>query len=126
MKPETTLKELLIPPFRDGGIGQIICGVNKVHFNETRLIDIRGWGYFQNFENGEQLQDDFCAFVVTALNEKAAREWGARKRWVEYYEGGILFSECPNCKIKRAKNKTAYLYCPICGERLDPPEGSDG
>ena len=71
-----TLQELLKPPFVNGGIGQIICRVNKVHFNITRLIDIRGWGYFQNFENGEQLQDKFTDFVIDALNEKWERDYG--------------------------------------------------
>ena len=72
-----TLKEILKPPFRAdvyGGTGHIHCGVNKVNYDETRVLDVRGWGFFQNFENGEQLQDEFAEWVVAALNEKWGRE----------------------------------------------------
>ena len=110
-----TLKELLKPPF-----WMDEDGVVRSHIPDSaehRLICIPVL---------PKNNPEILTFILEAFTEKAAREWGERKRWVEYYEGGILFSECPNCKIKRAKNKTAYLYCPICGERLDPPEGSDG
>jgi hypothetical protein len=45
-----------------------------VYDGNTRLLDIRGWGFFQYYENGEQLQDEFKEFVVQALNEKWMRE----------------------------------------------------
>jgi hypothetical protein len=64
-----TLKELLKPPFHHDG-----TSTGMVYDGNTRLLDIRGWGFFQNYENGEQLQDEFKKFVVQALNEKWNRE----------------------------------------------------
>jgi hypothetical protein len=47
-----------------------------VYDGNARLLDIRGWGFFQNYENGEQLQDEFKEFVVQALNEKWDKDVG--------------------------------------------------
>jgi hypothetical protein len=69
MKPATTLRELLKPPFHHDG-----ASTGMVYDGNTRLLDIRGWGFFQYYENGEQLQDEFKEFVVQALNEKWERE----------------------------------------------------
>jgi len=86
MNPATTLKQLLKPPFFHDGVD----GIGFIYDGNTRLIDIpgfstsddkdshvaniRGWGFFQYYENGEQLQDEFKEFVVQALNEKWERE----------------------------------------------------
>jgi hypothetical protein len=69
MKPATTLRELLKPPFHHDG-----SSTGMVYDDNTRLLDIRGWGFFQYYENGAQLQDEFKEFVVQALNEKWDRE----------------------------------------------------
>jgi hypothetical protein len=69
VKPATTLKELLKPPFHHDG-----TPTSMVYDGNSRLLDIRGWGFFQYYENGEQLQDEFKEFVVQALNEKWERE----------------------------------------------------
>jgi hypothetical protein len=75
----STLKEVLRPPFYHDqcACGEVYVGVNKVHFNSTRIAQVRGWGFFQNFKNGEQLQDEFKDFLVQALNEKWEREYGS-------------------------------------------------
>jgi hypothetical protein len=70
MKPATTLRKLLKPPFHHDDVP----GIGMIYDGNTRLIDIRGWGFFQYYENGEQLQDEFREFVVQALNEKWERE----------------------------------------------------
>jgi hypothetical protein len=69
IKPATTLWELLKPPFYHDA-----TRTGMVYDGNTRLLDIRGWGFFQYYENGEQLQDEFKEFVVQALNEKWSRE----------------------------------------------------
>jgi hypothetical protein len=69
IKPATTLRELLWSPFRHDG-----TPTGMVYDGNARLLDIRGWGFFQYYENGEQLQDEFKEFVVQALNEKWERE----------------------------------------------------
>ena len=85
MKPATTLKKVLKPPFYHGGLGEIFEGNTRImqvpgyvcdDVNETdsHLAKIRGWGFLQYFENGAQLQDEFIDFVVQALNEKWERE----------------------------------------------------
>jgi hypothetical protein len=74
VKPATALRELLKPPFHHDG-----TSTGMVYDGNTRLLDIRGWGFFQNYENGEQLQDEFKEFVVQALNEKWNREQEAGK-----------------------------------------------
>ena len=85
MKPATTLKELLKPPFFHDhcGCGEVFCGVNKADYKTSRLAQIRGWGFFQYFENGEQLQDEFKEFVVQALNEKWERDFGEPLKWLK-------------------------------------------
>jgi hypothetical protein len=35
-----------------------------------RLLDIRGWGFFQYYENGAEFQDAFRDWVTKAINEK--------------------------------------------------------
>jgi hypothetical protein len=70
MKPAATLRKLLKPPFHHDDIP----GIGMIHDGNTQLVDIRGWGFFQYYENGEQLQDEFKEFVVQALNEKWERE----------------------------------------------------
>jgi len=79
---KATLKEILKPPFRHDhcGCGEVFVDVNKVHFSDTRIMQIRGWGFFQNFENGAELQDEFKDFVVQALNEKWERDNLKQKR----------------------------------------------
>ena len=119
------LKDLIKPPFSHCGTG---CGhvtakviTSKGEESFTRLLDIRGWGYFQNFENGAALQDAFKDWIVEALNEKVEREWEERKRWVDIIGDSSSYNyyQCPACMISRAKISN---YCSNCGLRLDPPE----
>jgi hypothetical protein len=70
IKPATTLRKLLKPPFHHDDVP----GIGMIYDGNTRLIDIRGWGFFQYYKNGEQLQDEFKEFVVQSLNEKWERE----------------------------------------------------
>ena len=69
----------------------------------------------------EKLLYAITEFATEALNEKAEREWGERKRW-GYYKtaAGNMRFHCPEC---RCKSCVAHNYCPSCGVRLDPPEG---
>jgi hypothetical protein len=69
IKPAATLQELLKPPFHHDGTPS-----GMVYDGNTRLLDIRGWGFFQYYENGARLQDEFKEFVVQALNETWERE----------------------------------------------------
>jgi len=117
MKP--TLEEVLKPPFRHDGVaesGEVYVGVNKVHFSDTRIMQVRGWGFFQNFENGEQLQDEFKDFAVAALNEKWERDFGEPLRWENRFNGSC---SCPGCQNF---SHISTKYCPSCGRRLLPPK----
>ena len=119
-----TLKDLLMPPFRGDHI-HILCGVNEVHYEETRVIDIRGWGYFQKFENGDQIQDELRDFTVAALNEKAAREWGERKRLIE------AIAKSPHCGNfiyyidKYIEGLRFAETCRLCPEQYDVFDKTD-
>jgi len=127
MKPE--LKEILKPPFRHDhcGTGEVFVHVNKVHFSDTRIMQIRGWGFFQNFENGAELQDEFKDFAVAALNEKWERDFGEPLRWK--YSSLCRAIECPTCgQLFTIGDKPAwerYAYCACCGRRLLPPKEAD-
>ena len=118
MNPETTLQEVLKPPFMlDDAEMTFLYDDNGHH-----LLDIRGWGFFQKFENGAQLQDEWSRWVRNALNEKAAREWGVRKRWVRNIGQHYKCPVCGNGWLLLEK-QASVPFCCQCGERLDPPEG---
>ena len=86
------LQELIKPPFYHDGTA---CGF--IYDGNTRIVDVcgykseddreksgndshlakqRGWGFFRYFENGDELQDAFKDFLVSALNEKWERDFG--------------------------------------------------
>jgi hypothetical protein len=105
MKPATTLRELLKPPFyRDG------TDTGMVYDGNAWLLDIRGWGFFRYYENGEQLQDEFKEFVVQALNEK----WNREKPHDP--EADV---SCFGCK-HLYERKPGYYMCEDKGWSVDP------
>ena len=123
MKPAATLKDTLKPPFTHckTGAGHILCGTVD---GQRRFADVRGWGFFQYFENGGELQDTFKDFLVEALNEKWERDYGEPLRWeIIIIDSGnnLKIGECPKCK-KTCNYTKKYNYCPSCGTWLLPPE----
>lgn len=52
-------------PLKYDSYGQMIWDSNNHH-----LVDIRGWGFLQYFEDGELAQDAFGQMIVDAFNEK--------------------------------------------------------
>lgn len=72
------LKEIIKFPFKHHGIGEIHCNTTTREDGlvyRPRLLQIRGWGFFQYFKGkGEQLQDEFTDWVISALNEKGERD----------------------------------------------------
>lgn len=38
------------------------------------ILDMRGWGRLQYFENGDQIQDRLAEYVAAAINEKLERD----------------------------------------------------
>ena len=121
-----TLKDILKPPFKDSGCGMIIDAQGITCLNDSdSVVGIRGGGFFSHYEKGDKLQDEWTKFVVAALNEKWAREYGERKRWIKAgakiasIAGNVYPYFCPVCRFLQ-DNKSSY--CPYCGEPLDPPE----
>ena len=138
MKNKTTLKDVLKPPFTCDRIGMIydansrfidVPGINSNKENPESwqgeaVAKTRGWGVFQYYENGEELQDAFMEFIVDALNEKWERDFGEPLRWIRLVKAGVNDrNTCPNCKVNRAK---ATNFCPSCGVRLLPPGEDNG
>jgi hypothetical protein len=145
MKPATTLKKLLKPPFYH----ENVPGIGFIHDGNTRLMDvpgfsgdedpkdshladIRGWGFFQYFENGEQLQDEFKDIVAKALNEYWEKHYGEPLRWevcdTNHPERGPL--TCPYCGFygypdidDYTKSRGSWEFCPSCGKRVKKLEG---
>jgi hypothetical protein len=121
MKPATTLKDLLKPPFSIYPLGEIV----DASFDHYVLMSVHGrtaeglWGLFSKYENGDRLYEEFKEFVVSALNEKWEREYGEPLRW--WKRDGYWKCRCPKC-LKDAMD--FYDYCPSCGQRLLPPEGN--
>jgi len=119
MKPTATLKDILKPPFTHCGtpVGNVTCGTVE---GLRRLADVRGWGFFQYFENGEALQDEFKDFLVAAMNEKWERDFGDKSFWIEqtWEKGGSTYV-CPECDVMHQWESD---YCPSCGTRLLPSE----
>ena len=73
-----TLKDILKPPFVSGG-GHVCCEVADFGLGYRRVIDICGWGTFQNCKNGDEIQDELEAFTAAALNEKWERDFGNKE-----------------------------------------------
>ena len=107
MKPETTLKEVLNPPFEthDG----------YIHGSKSdSYVKI----YNDNLSHEEF--EAFEAYIVKAVNNQWNRDFGESLRWIRLVKVGVNDrNTCPNCKVNRAK---ATNYCPSCGVRLLPPE----
>jgi hypothetical protein len=68
MKPAVKLWDVIKPPFVPYGFPTYIADQN------TRLCgEVRGWGIFQHYENGSDLQHELHQFMVDAMNEKYER-----------------------------------------------------
>jgi len=130
MKPETTLKEVLKPPFKiksDNGC----LGIKDEHgellnfsMQGTRNICKR---YYWLYEDKMK----FLEFAISALNKEWKQRYGKMLLWkldeCDYYQ----FVECPECEAGYIYDYNEldffekYNYCPSCGVRLLPP-GEDG
>ena len=121
MKPATTLKELLKPPFEREKCSPVQDGSGYY------IADIYTLKKLQEYENGKQLQGEFEKFVVHALNEKWERDFGNPLRWIldSDYADHESFT-CPYCRTEYCFNERPdwenYSYCPACGKRVSPPE----
>ena len=115
MKPATTLKEILKPPFK-WRYGNFISDEDRSLFHFD--FDVT---FFRSRDAYDAIKD----FFVAALNEKWSRDYGERKRWL-LKNGRDDIVTCPYCRLDYRfeifldwkKNN----YCPHCGRRLDPPE----
>ena len=117
MKPATTLKELLKPPFERNG---------------RSIYDGAGWllAVLETFGRGLVVEQDKTNvagdFVVTALNEKWGRDFGNPLQWLldSDYAGRGSFI-CPYCRAEycfdgELPDWENYSYCPHCGKPLKP------
>jgi hypothetical protein len=71
-----------------------------------RLIDIRGWGFFQYYANGAELQDSFRDWVTKALNEQRKQDQILQISYNEKYKnrpGFRLVRCCGTCKKNHSK-----------------------
>jgi hypothetical protein len=127
-------------PFYHAGIGHILDGNTRLmdvpgyvsddeDEKDSHVANVRGWGFFQYFQKGEELQDKFIEFVVRALNELGEREFGEPARWIIHTDLGKegLHCKCPNCNDvhyfwRGWEQVEIYQYCPHCGKSLLPPE----
>ena len=67
MKPATTLKEILKPPFKAGR--ESYCA-NDIYSDHTYILRVTNLGFTK------KLRDELREFVVAALNEKWERDFG--------------------------------------------------
>ena len=97
-------------------------------FKDILKLPIRSDGYLVTDNDGHFIcqmfstdKYDFRPLITEALNEKAQREWGERKRWIKYTDvnGRGVFYRCGECMSPK---KEISNYCPSCGVRLDPPK----
>ena len=111
MEP-TTLRELLKPPFTfDKDIGIIVDA------NDMVIDD------FADVHCTDAEMPMIAEFIVAALNEKWDRDFGEPLRWRRIFEGHGI--ECPECGSTFASSPAVtafYKFCPLCGQRLLPPE----
>ena len=57
-------KALVFPLKEDAGTGWITDQLGH------HVLDVRGWGYLQYHEKGEELQDGIIAWVIETLNKE--------------------------------------------------------
>ena len=120
MKPATTLKELLKPPFERNG-RSIYDGAGRL----LTVLETFGKGFVVDQDKTNAAGD----FVVAALNEKWESDFSEPLRWEinkepQPFDSTILkdfIYHCPKCNVVR---DVTYDYCPHCGQRLFPPEAT--
>ena len=97
------LKDFLTPPFaykcNSHGDWGIFNGAVGMFFFNQYLEEICGIP-----------KEELLKFATQALNNEWQRQFG-----------GVWACRCPNC-FKDADD--FFNYCPSCGERLRPPEGT--
>ena len=101
----TTLRELLKPPFVDGK-------------SERTLTN--GHICIQLHINTDCDRGQIKRYIANALNEYQ-RIYGEPKRWIIGREGRYF---CPECGNQSERYKMITICCPSCGVKLDPLEGT--
>jgi hypothetical protein len=104
MKPETTLKKLLKPPF--------IWDKGKLYLSNYAWLELHA---------GSICNLDYIEFVRQALNEKWERDFGEKPKWKKSRAFGQDWFNCPRCGDIYNPHKS-FNYCPHCGQQLLPPE----
>ena len=110
------LKDVLFPPFQTDFIA-LFDAKKKITGNLTFCA----FGDELSTIENRGLQQDFMMFFEEALNEKAEREWGGRRRWLRITDlnGKGIFYRCERCLTAADE---ISKYCPECGIRLYPPK----
>ena len=138
MKPATTLKDLLKPPFEadrsqfgyiyvvDNEIidaGNADSYINSILSKKRRLL--QPVIYLDRVNHGGEVAD----FAAAAMNEKWERDFGEQLRWLLDNNYDYESVNCPYCGIEyrfeTLPDWENYSYCPHCGKRARPPEGHD-
>ena len=125
MKPATTLRELLKPPFHRkdfshfvyNGNDAAVLEINTIMTDRIFSLDIRG-----------QAQKKLLEYITQALNEKWERDFGGLKKWLLDDDDSLL--SCPYCRSEYSYEVLPeglldwenYSFCPHCGRQLLPPE----
>ena len=110
MKPATTLKELVKPPFKRNG-RSVYDGAGRL----LAVLETFGIGFAVERDKTNVAGD----FAVTALNEKWERDFSKPLRWIKVWvdperEAKGAYYKCPKCDGITYEQKE-YKYCPHCG-----------
>ena len=114
MKPATTLKGLLKPPFECESLGAPdLIRINGLYRDKPILLS-----------RVDKITTKLLQFVTQALNEKWERDFSEPLHWITCYMGDVEYLRCPECDWDDSQfdHETFFNYCPCCGQRLLPPE----
>ena len=125
MSESKTLKDLLKPLFTHrGDYLDIYDQQEKILSN----LDCSAYEDLLPIRQQWEFHRDFLDFLVDALNEKSARDFGEHKRWIKVKDSwGEYHYECPYCEDafyfeEGGPRENNFNFCHNCGKRLLMPE----
>lgn len=133
MKPAvTSFKDYIKPPFQRGNNDSSFYIFDYDNTTTKSLLSVQDFR-FQKRKNYSTLFQDFCNWVVDALNEKWEKSIEEPMYWqkvtyVDLNQEETSYHVCPKCENSmndQGEQINRFKFCPFCGQSLLPPDDKD-